>query len=84
MPLACVVLVTPADDRARLEIDRVLRFVRRMRPTSFILAIFASGSCGCIQSSFEPFFLRFRSIRARPARVGVLMPAAAASGILER
>ena len=32
-----------------------------------------TGSCGCIQSSFEPFLLRVRSIRARSARVGVLM-----------
>jgi hypothetical protein len=30
----------------------------------------ASGSCGCVQSSFESFFFRFRSIRARSARVG--------------
>jgi hypothetical protein len=41
--------------------------------------IFASGSCGCVQSSFEPFFLRVRSIRAKSARVGVSMPEACAS-----
>ena len=44
-----------------------------IRP-SFIFVIFASGSCGCVQSSFEPFFFRFRSIRAKFARVGVSMP----------
>jgi len=67
-----------ADDRARLEIDRMLGFVRQVRP-SFILVIFASGSCGWVQSSFEPLFFRFRSIRARSARVGVSMPDACAS-----
>jgi hypothetical protein len=30
-------------------------------------------------SSFEPFFCRFRSIRAKSARVGVPMPEALAS-----
>jgi hypothetical protein len=49
-----------------------------VRP-SFILVIFASGSCGWVQSSFEPLFFRFRSIRARSARVGVSMPDACAS-----
>jgi hypothetical protein len=67
-----------ADDRARLEIDRMRGFVRQVRP-SFILVIFASGSCGWVQSSFEPLFFRFRSIRARSARVGVSMPDACAS-----
>ena len=37
---------------------------RCVRP-SFIFVILASGSCGFIQSSFEPFFFRLRSIRAR-------------------
>ena len=41
-----------------------------VRP-SFSLVIFASGSCGCIQSSLDPFFLRVRSKRASSARVGV-------------
>ena len=36
--------------------------------------IFASGSCGWVQSSFEPFFFRCRSRRARSARVGVSIP----------
>src|SRR5262245_53257498 len=49
-----------------------------VRP-SFILVIFASGSCGWVQSSFEPLFFRFRSISARSARVGVSMPDACAS-----
>ena len=49
-----------------------------VRP-SFIFVIFASGSCGCVQSSFEPFFFRFRSRRAKSARVGVSMPDACAS-----
>jgi hypothetical protein len=49
-----------------------------VRP-SFIFVILASGSCGCVQSSFEPFFCRFRSIRAKSARVGVPMPEAMAS-----
>ena len=39
-----------------------------------ILASFASGSCGWVQSSFEPFFLRVRSKRANSARVGVERP----------
>ena len=51
---------------------------RCVRP-SFILVILASGSCGCVQSSFEPFFFRFRSSRAKSARVGVSMPEAFAS-----
>jgi hypothetical protein len=49
-----------------------------VRP-SFIFAILASGSCGWVQSSFDPFFFRFRSTRARSARVGVSMPEAWAS-----
>jgi hypothetical protein len=49
-----------------------------VRP-SFIFVIFASGSCGCVQSSFDPFFFRRRSIRAKSARVGVPMPDAWAS-----
>ena len=49
-----------------------------MRP-SFILVIFASGSEGEIHSSLEPFFFRFRSSRAKSARVGVSMPDACAS-----
>ena len=49
-----------------------------VRP-SFIFVILASGSCGCVQSSFEPFFFRFRSMRAVSARVGVSIPDACAS-----
>ena len=49
-----------------------------VRP-SFIFVIFASGSWGWVQSSFEPFFFRFRSSRARSARVGVSTPEAWAS-----
>ena len=41
--------------------------------------VVASGSCGCVQSLFDPFFFRFRSIRAKSARVGVPMPEALAS-----
>jgi hypothetical protein len=41
-----------------------------VRP-SFIFVILASRSYGCVQSSFEPLFLRFRSIRAKSVRVGV-------------
>lgn len=41
---------------------------RCARP-SFIFVIFASGSRGCVHSSFEPFFLRLRSSRDRSARV---------------
>jgi hypothetical protein len=43
--------------------------------------IFASGSCGLVQSSFDPFFFRFRSNRASSARVGVAMPDASASRV---
>ena len=46
------------------------------RPSSS--RIFASGSCGCIQSSLDPFFGRFRSSRSSSARVGVGMSDAAA------
>ena len=53
---------------------------RCVRP-SFILAIFASGSCGWVQSAFEPFFLRVRSNRANSARVGVERPDASASRV---
>ena len=54
-------------------------WARWVRP-SFIFAIFASGSCGWVQSAFEVFFcLRDRSNRANSARVGVAMPDASAS-----
>ena len=46
---------------------------------AFMRVIFASGSCGCIQSSLDPFFGRLRSKRASSARVGVDMPEASAS-----
>ena len=46
---------------------------------SFIFAIRASGSLGCTQSSFEPFFGRFRSSFARSSRVGVSIPEARAT-----
>ena len=71
-----------ADVRAnveRLAVDRVLGLVREMRPAVLHLLILASGLCGCVQSSFDPFFFRFRSICAKSARVGVLMPEALAS-----
>jgi hypothetical protein len=51
---------------------------RCVRP-SFVFVIFASGSCGLVQSSFDPFFFRVRSNRASSARVGVAMPDASAS-----
>ena len=44
-----------------------------VRP-SFILAILASGSCGCSQSWFDPFFGRFLSILDKSSRVGVPIP----------
>ncbi len=50
---------------------------RCVRP-SFIFMIWASGSYGFFQSPFEPFFFRFRSIRARSSRVGVAIPDASA------
>ncbi len=53
---------------------------RCVRP-SFSFVIFASGSFGCVQSSLDPFFLRFRSNRARSARVGVAIPDASASWV---
>ena len=46
---------------------------RCVRP-SFIFVMRASGSCGWRQSVLWPFFGRFRSTRARSARVGVSMP----------
>src|SRR6516164_4555935 len=49
-----------ADDRARLEIDRMLGFVRQVRP-SFILVTFASGSCGWVL----PLPIHPRQISAR-------------------
>ena len=74
------ILQGDSDDRPGLEIDSMLGFVRQkcVRP-AFIFVIFASGSCGWVQSSFEPFFFRFRSIRARSTRVGVSMPEACGS-----
>ena len=48
---------------------------------SFFFVIFASGSWGCVQSSLDPFFLRFRSNRASSARVGVARPDASASRV---
>ena len=56
---------------------------RRVRP-SFMRVIVASGSCGCVQSSLEPFFGRLRSKRASSARVGVAMPDASANPAQER
>src|SRR4030095_12834666 len=38
-------------------------------------------SCGCVQSSFEPFFGRLRSRRAKSSRVGVSMPDACTSRV---
>jgi len=43
------------------------------------LVISASGSFGFCQSSLEAFFLRFLSMRARSARVGVSIPDSFAS-----
>jgi hypothetical protein len=51
-----------------------------VRP-SFIFVMRASGSCGCRHSVFRPFFGRFRSSRARSARVGVSIPEACASRV---
>ena len=53
---------------------------RCVRP-SFIFAIFASGSCGWVQSAFEPFFFRVRSNRPNSARVGVDRPDASANRV---
>ena len=55
-------------------------WARCVRP-SFIFVTFASGSCGFIQSSFDVFFFRFRSSRAKSSRVGVSMPEAFASPV---
>jgi hypothetical protein len=48
---------------------------------TLVLVIFASGSCGWVQSSFDPFIFHFRSIRARSARVGVSMLEARATSV---
>jgi hypothetical protein len=42
-------------------------WARCVRP-SLILVILASGSWACVPSSFDRFFLRFRSIRGKSAR----------------
>ena len=50
------------------EIHRVLGLVGQMRPPVLHLRDFrASGSCGCVQSSLEPFLLP-RAIQARQVR----------------
>ena len=41
---------------------------------SFILAMRASGSVALFHSWFDPFFFRFRSIRARSSLLGVAIP----------
>jgi hypothetical protein len=46
---------------------------------SFILVTRASGSWGFTHSSFDPFFFRFRSTRAKSSRVGVEIPDCCAS-----
>lgn len=70
--------VTPTTTPVSMSTACSALWARRVRP-SFIRVIFASGSRGCVQSSFEPFFGRFRSKRASSARVGVAMPDASAS-----
>jgi len=72
------VLHGDTNDRAGLEIDRMLGFVSQMRPPIFHLRDLHVGSCGWAQSSFNPFFFRYRSTRARSARVGVSIPDAGA------
>ena len=66
-------------DCAGLQVDRVLGLVCQVRPPNFILVILAWGSNGWVQSSFDPFFGRLRSIGARSSRVGVSIPDACAS-----
>jgi len=53
---------------------------RCVRP-SFIFVILASGSDGFPQSVFDVRFFRRRSRRAKAARVGVLIPDAAAGRV---
>ena len=65
-----------AADATPIGIDRVA-FRLLIDPRLGPAFRFANG--GCVQSSFESFFLRFRSIRAKSARVGVPMPEAFAS-----
>ena len=65
-------------DRAGLQIDGMLGFMGQMRPLILNLVIFASGSSGCVQSSFDPFLPRPIEPR-RSSRVGVSMPDACAS-----
>jgi hypothetical protein len=60
---------------AGVEVDRVLGLVAQTRRAVLLLAIFASGSVGLVQSSFESFLpLRFRSSRTRSSIVGVATP----------
>jgi len=67
------------DDRAGLEIDGMLGFVGQVRPPVFHLRDLRVGIMRMGPVSFDPFFFRFRSMRARSARVGVSMPDACAS-----
>jgi hypothetical protein len=60
---------------AGVEVDRVLGLVAQTRRAVLLLAIFASGSVGLVQSSFESFLpLRFRSSRTRSSIVDVATP----------
>jgi hypothetical protein len=60
---------------AGVEVDRVLGLVAQTRRAVLLLAIFASGSVGLVQSSFESFLpLRFRSSRTRSSIDGVATP----------
>ena len=52
------------DNVSRVQVDRVLFIGAKYVRPSFILVIFASGSFGLNQSSFEPFFFRFRGVHA--------------------
>ncbi len=70
-----------AHNRAGVEIDGVLGLVRQMRAAIFHLRDVRIRIVRIVQSSFDPFFFRFRSIRAKSARVGVPMPEAWASAV---
>jgi hypothetical protein len=71
-------LQSDGNQRAGLQVHRMLGLWAKCVRPSFIFAIFASASHGCFQSWFEVFFLRLRSGRARSARVGVAIPDACA------
>ena len=70
------------DTYARLDIGRMLRLVAHPRPALLRPGHLRIESCGCVNSSFETLFLRFRSKRVKAASLPILAKSAALASCL--